>query len=401
MVNTVTRLLLVHNAYRSVEPSGENQVVRQEADGLSDRGHDVVVWGPTSDEIAGFTARQRLALPGRVVWSRTAARDLARAIADHRPELVHIHNTFPLISGSILGVLRERGLPAVATLHNYRLLCAGGSLFRSGRPCHDCLPSSHVPGVRHGCYRDSRVATAPIALANALHRRRWEELDALVVLSDAQRRVFVEAGFDPRRVVVKPNFVPEPTDIGQVPPPGDGFVYAGRLAEAKGVLVILAAWEILAARGIRPQLTIVGSGPLEADVQRFAAAHPEVTAIGQVGRTECYAHIRRCRGVLAPSTWEETFGLAVVEGMMLERPAIAAAFGSFPELIVDGVDGLLVEPRDPGALADAVTTLHECPETACRLGAAARLTYERRFRPTPNLDRLESIYDGVLRRTRA
>jgi glycosyltransferase involved in cell wall biosynthesis len=393
----VTRLLLVHNDYRGAEPSGENHVVRNEAAGLSSRGHEVVVWGPCSDEISSFTAVQKLTLPGRVVWSRAASRDLERVMAAHQPDLVHIHNTFPLISGSILGVLRQLEVPTVATLHNYRLLCAGGTLFRDGQPCHDCLPSSHLPGVRHGCYRNSRLATVPVALANALHRRHWQGLDALVTLSEAQRRLFLEAGFDPERVIVKPNFVPEVSGSGHVPPLGDGFVYAGRLAETKGIAVIIEAWERLAARGLHPHLTIVGSGPLDAEVRRFASRHRSVAVVGQLSRVECYEHIQRSRAVLAPSTWEETFGLVVVEAMMFGRPALAAAIGSFPDLVHSGHDGLLIAPGDPEALAGSVATLYRSAETASRLGAAARATYERRFRPEPNLELLEAIYDRVLK----
>ena len=144
------RILLVHNRYRSVEPSGENHVVESEARELRERGHDVEVWGPSSDEIAEQSPLQKLLLPARVVWSRDSSRSLAETIDRHRPEVVHLHNTFPLISGSILPMLREREVPTVATVHNYRLICAGGTLFRDGRVCHDCLPSSHRPGVQHG-----------------------------------------------------------------------------------------------------------------------------------------------------------------------------------------------------------------------------------------------------------
>jgi glycosyltransferase involved in cell wall biosynthesis len=286
----------------------------------------------------------------------------------------------------------------VATVHNYRLLCAGGSFFREGRPCHDCLPSSHFPGVRHGCYRDSRLATAPVALANALHRRSWQGLDAVLVLSEAQRRLFRVAGFDAARVWVKPNFVPDVLTGPPLSTPGDTFVYAGRLAATKGVGVIMKAWAVLASRGIEPPLSIVGSGPLDDEVMRFAQMHRSVNVMGRVSPADCLEHIRRARAVLAPSTWEETFGLVVVEAMMLGRCAVATAIGSFPDLVCHGDDGLLVPPDDAEALADAVARLHHSEDMAQRLGAAARATYEQRFRPEPNLELLESIYDSVLRR---
>jgi glycosyltransferase involved in cell wall biosynthesis len=390
------RILLVHNRYRSAEPSGENHVVESEARELRERGHDVQVWGPSSDEIAEQTPLQKLLLPARVVWSRDSARALAAALDEDRPDVVHLHNTFPLISGSILPVLRDRGVPTVATVHNYRLICAGGSLFRDGRVCHDCLPSSHWPGVRHGCYRESRFATAPVALSNVVHDDRWKALDAVLTLSSAQRDLFIEAGYDPERVIVKPNFVTEYPGSADHGPPGTGFVYAGRWADTKGVQVILDAWALLEHRGLRPELTIIGSGPLEDDVARFAVDRPNVHVLGRIKRDECFAQFEQARAVLVPSVWEETFGLVVAEAMMFGRAAVCSDRGSFPDLITDGTDGLLVPAADPDALAGAVETLHGDEALATRLGLRARATYESRFRPEPNMELLESIYERVL-----
>jgi glycosyltransferase involved in cell wall biosynthesis len=389
------RLLLVHNRYRSVEPSGENHVVETEAGELTRRGHDVRVWGPSSDEIAGYGRMEKALLPGRVIWSGSSARAFAHSLDDHRPDVVHLHNTFPLISASILRVLRGRDVPAVATIHNYRLICPGGTLFRDGRICHDCLTSTQLLGIRHGCYRESALATAPIAIANVTQTRAWRRLGALLTLSAAQRELFIAAGFDGDRVIVKPNFVPELAGSADAGPPGAGFVYAGRLADTKGVRVIIEAWDRLAARGLHPGLTIVGGGPLEAEVGRFAARHPQVKFLGRVTRPECLEAFRGCRAVLVPSIWEETFGLVVVEAMMLGRPAVATQLGSFPDLIDHDRDGLLVPPGDAEALAGAVAALDADAGLAARLGTIARQTYEERFRPGPNLELLESIYARV------
>ena len=394
------RLLLVHNRYRAIEPSGENYVVESEAHELSRRGHEVQVWGPSSDEIAGYGTREKVALPGRVVWSRKSRSALGDALDRHRPDVVHLHNTFPLISGSILGLLADRKVPTVATLHNYRLLCASGVLFREGRICHDCVGSSTLHGVRHGCYRDSRLATVPITASNLLHLDRWKRLNALLTLSSAQRDVFVQAGFEPDRIIVKPNFVTEFPGSAVVTPPGEGFVYAGRLAETKGLRVVMDAWVQLEARGLRPPLTIIGTGPLESEVERFCASHPWVRAVGRLSRDECFEAFRACRAVLVPSIWEETFGLVVAEAMMFGRAAVATKLGSFPDLIRHRDDGLLVAPNDPSELAAAVEELCLDDRLPATLGLAARQTYQRRFRPDPNLALLESIYEQVSGRPR-
>ena len=138
------RVLQVHNRYRSAAPSGENRVVDRERTALAALGHEVTTFGQSSDEIEGWSRLQQAALPARVVWSRAARRDLGRELAARKPDVVHLHNTFPLLSPSVLYACRDAGVPVVATLHNYKLACASGDFFRNGTVCHDC--AGHPPG---------------------------------------------------------------------------------------------------------------------------------------------------------------------------------------------------------------------------------------------------------------
>src|ERR1051326_4535626 len=159
------RILLVHNRYRSAAPSGENRVVDQEGKALEALGHEVVRFGRSSDEIEQWPVAKKATLPARTVWSRETVRDLGAMLRDQRPAVVHLHNTFPLLSPSVLYACRDAGVPVVATVHNYKLACASGDFFRDGAVCHDC--AGRLPGraVLHGCYRGSRAATAPVALS--------------------------------------------------------------------------------------------------------------------------------------------------------------------------------------------------------------------------------------------
>src|SRR5215471_10671641 len=182
------KILLVHNRYRSGAPSGENRVVDQEGEALAALGHEVTQFGRSSDEIAQWPAAKKAMLPARIVWSREARQDLAAALREQRPDVVHVHNTFPLLSAAVLYACREARVPVVATIHNYRMVCAGGAFFRDGGVCHDCSPGSPARGVLHGCYRGSRAATVPTALSLSLHRRAWETLvSAYIFISASQR----------------------------------------------------------------------------------------------------------------------------------------------------------------------------------------------------------------------
>ena len=395
------RILLVHNFYRSGAPSGENRVVEQDLEQLRAAGHDVELHAVTSDEIDGSSRLAKATLPGRVVWSPRSARDLGAAMARWRPDVVHVHNTFPLLSGSILAATGKAGVATVATLHNYRLLCAGGSFFRDGRVCHDCLPNRTLPGIRHGCYRGSVAATLPLSIANLVHARRWRTgVDALLTLSTAQRRLFVEAGFPAERTHVKPNWVPDRpvrTAADLADPPE--FAYVGRLAPEKGIDLLMQAWDLLASSSPDPEPTLViaGGGPLEEQVTAWAATRPNVRFVGHQDAAGCNRITSRALASLVPSVWEETFGLVVIESMAAGVPAIAPAHASFPDFIRPGRDGLLVDPGSAPAMAEAMASLLARPALALTLGAEARRTYEARYRPEVVTAQLVALYDQARR----
>ncbi len=167
-------------------------------------------FGRSSDEIEQWSLAKKASLPARTIWSRETSRDLKAVLREHRPDVVHVHNTFPLLSAAVLYACRDAGVPVVATIHNYRLACANGTFFRSGAVCHDCAHGLPVRSVLHGCYRESRAATAPVALAMGLHRQAWRSLvSAYVFISASQRDLL--GGFDPApgRVFVRYNLIPE------------------------------------------------------------------------------------------------------------------------------------------------------------------------------------------------
>ena len=180
--------MLVHNRPRSNGPSGETRVVEQESAALAAAGHEVVHYSADSDEIEHWPIVKKALLPARIIWSQSAYRGLAAALRSQRPDVVHVHNTFPLLSGAVLHACRDAGVPLVATLHNYRLGCTPGEFWRDGATCHDCASGRLLPGVVHGCYRDSRVASAPVALSIGVHRAAWRSLvSAYIFISAAQR----------------------------------------------------------------------------------------------------------------------------------------------------------------------------------------------------------------------
>jgi len=387
------RILLVHNRYRSGAPSGENRVVDQEGEALEALGHEVVRFGRSSDEIADWPVVKKASLPIRAIWSRETRHDLTTVLREQRPEVVHVHNTFPLLSAAVLYACRDERVPVVATLHNYRLACANGSFFRSGAVCHDCLHGVPVRAVLHGCYRESPAATAPVALSLSLHRQAWRSLvSAYVFVSASQRDLLAGADLTRGRVFVRYNLIPRRRRSQRARAPN--VVFAGRLDEAKGVRLLMAGWDDYCQKYGEPglNLVIVGRGPLDDEVEAWAAARPSVDITGQLTSDQCADLISGARAVLLPSAWEETFGLVAVEAMAAGVPPIAAGHGSFTELITSGEDGVLFKPGDRAALALAIADVERNPERYEIYGEQARKTYEQRFDPQRSLEDLLGIY---------
>jgi glycosyltransferase involved in cell wall biosynthesis len=388
------RILTVHNRYRSEAPSGENRVVDSESAALRWAGHTVELFERYSDDIATWSTARRAVVPAQVLWSESTRRDLAMVLDRFAPDVIHVHNTFPLISPSVLYAAHSHGVPVVATLHNYKLLCASGDFFREQKVCHECAGGSPGPALAHGCYRGSRVATAPIAAGMVAHRRAWRRLvSAYIAISDSQRNLLAGLRLPPERVFVKWNMVAPPTTSGQAAKVRQ-VAYVGRLDEAKGLPLLMAAWDHYSRRATADpvRLVIAGDGPLMALVRAWAATKTTVDVRGLLDRDQCRELTRSSLAVLLPSQWEETFGLVAIEAMSAATAPVAAAHGAFPELITAGVNGALFTAGDPVAFADVLTDIHRHPDRFVALGKAAQAGYDERFVPEHNVEALLDIY---------
>lgn len=356
-------------------------------------GHQVELFERRSDDIADRSLLGKAALPFLVPWNPAVRTELAARLRAERPDVVHVHNVFPLLSPAVLAACADAGVPAVATLHNYTQVCPPGTLQRDGRPCTECVGSAApLPAVRHGCYRDSRLATVPLAVSLSVNRRRWwSGVERFLCISAAQRDVLVRAGMPAERLVVKHNFVPDPDDRRSGA--GEHVLYLGRLAEAKGVRLLMTAWdELAAAGGVGVPLVIAGTGPLEQEVTAWAAGRDDVRYVGLYDTAECRKAVARSVAVVAPSTWLEAFGLVVVEAMAAGVPVVAAGHGAFVELVEDGVTGLLHRPGEPGSLASCIRRIAAGPDRNREMGRAARRRYELGFSPAVGLERLVEEY---------
>ncbi len=390
-------ILVIHNYYSSGQPSGENRVVAEEVALLRSAGHRVEVFERRSDDIAGRSLLGKVAVPLLVPWNPAVRKELAARLRAERPDVVHVHNVFPLLSPAVIAACTDVGVPVVTTLHNYYQVCPPGTLQRDGRLCTDCVGRKvPLPAVRHGCYRNSRLATVPLAVNLTVNRRRWwSDVERFLCISAAQRDVLVASGMPAEKLSVKHNFVPDPGVCREGE--GEQLLFLGRLAEAKGIRVLMAAWDMVAAEGgVGVPLVIAGSGPLEPEVSAWAAGRDDVRYEGLLAPDEVRKAVARSVAVVAPSLAPETFGLVVAEAMAAGVPAVASGHGAFVELVADGETGLLHRPGERTSLASCLRRITAEPARNREMGDAARLRYERGFSPAVGLRRLEEEYRAAI-----
>ena len=377
------RVLVVHNAYQ--HRGGEDSVVEAEIALLRSHGHEVETYFRNNDDVGGISS---LALARQTLWSPRTSHDLANLIHRFQPDVIHAHNTFPLISPSLYWAAERAGVPVVQTLHNFRLMCLNALFLREGKVCEDCMGRAPWRGVARACYRGSRAASAALAGMLMLHRSLGtyrNKVTRYIALNEFCRNKFIEGGLPAERVVVKPNFV----DLAAFHPvPREGVLFVGRLSVEKGVATLAAAMALLPDVRLR----VVGDGP-EAGVLDGVAG---VTTLGSLPGKTVYKEMSRATALVVSSIWYETFGLVVIEAFACSTPVIASRIGALAKLVRDGKTGLLFEPGNARDLADKMAWAQAHPDQMAVMGCNARTQYETEFSAEVNYRRLMEIYDGVL-----
>jgi len=383
------KILVVHNEYRY--RGGEDESREAEDGALTAGGHqlDQIVFDNTLIQ-AGNLVRTGL----QTSWCPAAHDRVRQRIVDWKPDVVHIHNFFPLASPAVHHAAHSLGMPVIQTLYNYRLLCPGATFYRNGRVCEDCtrhwLP---WPGVLHSCYRESALGTSAVAAMIVLHRllRTWKRtVTTFIAVSEFHRQKLVAQGFPPSRIVVKPPLVLDPGPPGRG---GDGFLFVGRLTVEKGIRTMLKAMQL-----VNPavRLTVVGDGPLAAEVRTAADCNPRIHFVGRLPLGQVLDLVGAARCVLFPSEWYETFGRIAVESFAKGTPVITSRIGAVAEIVDDGRTGFHFRAGDPQDLARAIDHAFASADGLADMRIAARLEYEEKYTAERNYRMLVDIYEKAI-----
>ncbi len=393
--------MLIHNFYGSSAPSGENTVFQAEVNLLHEHGHTVIEFTRHSDEIRNQRFLGLLKGALATPWNPFSLRKLRYILEKEEPEIMHVHNFFPLLSPSIFYAPKTLDTAVVFTLHNYRIFCASGIPLRNNIPCTQCIDHKNVfPALKYKCYRNNRWATFPLAVMIRMHRKltTWKKkVNAFIALTEFQKNMFIQAGLPADNIFIKPNFLSNPPSLVSWEDREFKVVYIGRLSPEKGVDILLESWRKWGEEA--PALEIIGDGPERYHLEKYCVTNKlegKVTFQGQLSFIEAQKKLSRARLFILPTLWYEGLPMVVLEAFAKGVPVMASKIGSLPCILEDDKNGILFTPGNPDDLYHKAKQLWENPDKLYNISIAARSTFEKKYSAETNYKIVTDIYQAAI-----
>ncbi|WP_396597666.1 glycosyltransferase family 4 protein [Dokdonia sp. R86516] len=381
-------IVQIHNRYKDI--GGEDIVVSREKLILQAAGHKVSQYIVNNNDINTLSRKLKTALS--LPYSVSQKKLIKAFLKDSSPDVVHVHNFLPVITPSIFYACKELHIPVIVTLHNYRILCSNGLLFRDGKPCEDCIKSKWgIPAIKNGCYQESKIATVFPVISNALHGHleTWSSyIDKVILLSEFSHEIFKKSHitFRDEQVIVKPNFT---EDRGYLYDKENYMLFVGRLSDEKGIVNVIEA-----CIKANKRLKIAGTGPLHEVVENYSHLHNNIEFVGNQDGEELSSLYKNAQALITASKMYETFGLVIIESFSFGTPVIAPSFGNGGQLVKDQYNGLHYTLDDIDNLVEAIEKTDYLDQETMRNNA--RETFLKNYTAQQNVLKLLDAYKSVL-----
>ncbi len=388
------RVIFVHNFYQ--RRGGEDQCAEQDYELLKKYGFEVLPYFRHNDEIKQYNILKKFSLLMIPTWSPSTFKEISYLIRNFRPDVIHVHNFFPLVSPSVFYAARKSGVPVVLTIHTYRMICSNGLFFRDNKMCELCTKNL-LWSIFYGCYRNSRMMTLPVSLMIFVHRKlkTWlSKVELFTTPSEFLRGKIAGIGIPKERIFVRPNFVSGEIEVG-----GDNREFAlfvGRLSQEKGLRILLSAWERLEKSGEFVPLKIVGDGPMREYVIQKAKYLKSVEYVGFTSFPDVIAHMKKALFVILPSVVNETFGRVIIESYAVGTPALGSNLGAIPEIIKDGETGLIFKPN-PDDIVSKVKFAVGNKDLLKKWGVNCRKEFDTKYSERVAYENLMKVYKTAIK----
>ncbi len=391
----IMKILVVHNFHRMGSASGDDQVFKSETSLLEEQGNEVLKYTVSNDSFDTAGLAGKILSTFGMLWSFKNSRAIKKILKKEKPDVVHFHTFFPLLSPSVLYAAKKSGCKVVATLHDARLICPCATCLRNAQLCNACTDGRYFRMFKYGCFKGSKLQSLIVAGIFKYHRARksfYNQIDQYICLNDQQMQLLKNSGFDETKMVKKYNFVPDRKSIqfvGELPPLPERYaVYYGRIGEEKGIRVLQKIWDAL--QDI--PLVVMGGGPLEEEFATWARSRPQVYYLGFLQNEKCLQVVKNASFVVFPSICYEGCSMVAIEAESLGKALVATDLGFSVEAIENGVNGCKVPLYDINGFVEAIRYLWGHPQVAEEMGRNARADYEKKYRPEDNYKQLMEIY---------
>lgn len=393
------KILAIHNFHRKGSASGDDQVFKSETAMLESYGNIVVRYTVSNDEFDSASLIGKVLSTIGMLWSFKHYNAVKQLIKNEKPDIVHIHTFFPLLSPSILYAAKRSGAKVVVTLHDTRFICPCSTSLRGTKLCNDCGDGHYLRMCKYGCFKNSRIQSLIVASIFKYHRIRksfYRQIDKYICLNDNQIKLLSEIGFDKTRLVKKYNFVPD-AEANLVPAkeadlPERYVVFYGRIGEEKGVRLLMQMWNHITDI----PLVVMGGGPLESEFRQWAAPKNNVLFLGYTEHKKCLSIVKGSEFVIFPSIWYEGCSMVEIETESLGKALIATDLGFSSEAIREGINGYKIPLGNVSEFVERISDLWNKPNLCKKMGENARTDYEAKYTPEDNYRQLIVIYKTII-----
>jgi glycosyltransferase involved in cell wall biosynthesis len=386
-------ILIVHNYYQV--PGGEDTVVENEKSLLIEKGHKVYLYARHNDEIKRKNIIGKILLPIETIFSIKTYREVKKIIKEKSIDVVHVHNTLPLVSPSVYYAAKKYNVRVLQTIHNFRLLCPAATLTRNGAICEDCINNGLGNAIKNKCYRNSLLQTIISTFNLWFHRKikTYQKVDGYITLTEFNKQKLANL-FPEEKIYIKPNSIRNIKKYNNEIKK-DYFLFLGRIDDLKGIKLLIKTW-----KGIEDyRLLVVGKGPLESEVKEYIEKYniKNIELLGFKPKEEVMKIVHHAKAMIVPSQWYEGFPMTIVESFSLGVPVIAGDIGNLSSIIEHRKNGLLFKYNDYLDLEDKIREVIKNESLLEQLSNGARESFEKKYHSELNYKQLVNIYNDCMK----
>lgn len=383
-------ILIVHNFYQI--PGGEDTVVANEKKMLENHGHRVILYTRSNTELRKMSLLQKCCLPVTTIFNPRTYKEIRQIIKSERIDIVHVHNTLNLISPAVYYAAKSMHLPVVQTVHNFRLLCPGGTFYRDGQICEDCVEYGLKCAVKHGCYRGSKIQTLACVISTWFHRMTgiYGKINYICLTEFNRDKLLQLKRIKPECVFVKPNFVESKEGVVPEEKRQNQFVFAGRLDKLKGIDLLFEAWKLMGEKA--PKLIVCGTGPMEEWCRESIRNNKlNIEMLGFVPNKETLKIISESKALVLPTQLYEGFPMSIVEAFSVGTPVLCSDLGNAGSVVVEGLTGYKFDPKMVDRIIDAVKMI----EQKALSNSEIKMIFEKNYSSEANYRIMMKVYDNL------